>query len=214
MRIAGHERLTGGAALSRDHPVVAAATLVGIADDGAGACALRTAAEILARVNDALLVRLPRQERAVERPVAQRALAELGNGDDGKASGEIPTPVGLDRERVVGRPGPRLVSEQVELDRETAAAFIDDGVDAARESLEELQRLGRQVRLLPLRNPVEPDRAADEVGFQRFRAKNLREPAVALAPQVVELKQSVLRHGVSEPEEEVVVGAREDVRDA
>src|SRR5205823_10734639 len=97
MRIAGHERLAGGAALSRDHPVVAAATLVGIADDGAGACALRTVAEILARVNDALLVRLPRQERAVERPVAQPPLAELGNGHHGNASGAIPTPAGLDR---------------------------------------------------------------------------------------------------------------------
>jgi hypothetical protein len=108
------------------------------------------------------VVGLALEERRVERPVAQRPLGQLRDGDDGEAHGQVVAELHADGERVHRRPRLRRVVEEVELDRRPLLALLDHRVDPRRERLQQRARLGRRARAPP-GDAAEPDGPGDGV---------------------------------------------------
>ncbi len=221
VRIAGHHRPAARAAFAVDHPVVAADRRVRIADRLPNARIFlsiagrpRRGAPSRIRLQDALVVRLGREKRAIERIVAQAPPGQLGHGDHRESAGQVPAKFSLDDQAIDGPPRLGTIVEEVELDRQRVDCVVDRRIDAPAEPFEHLLRFSRQFSPFRLGNSRQPDRPRQPILRQPLRSQNLTQSPGPFATQPIELKQPILRDGVAEAEKHVGIRLRKNVRHA
>src|SRR5262249_36559714 len=85
---------------------------------------------ILLGRQDALVVGLGLEKGLIERPLADGALYQFRDGEDGKATRQIPAELAGNHQTVERRPRLGPVVEEVKLDRRVVAARLDHRIDA------------------------------------------------------------------------------------
>src|SRR5581483_1360676 len=229
MRIAGHERFAAGTVTAGHNPVVAPLGPFGVARGRPYRLQAATAARVRTCRQDALLVLLHLQECTIERAIPQAPPCQLGNDDHRKPPRQVPAELAFDGQAIHGRPGLGAIVEQVELDRQAFALFLHPRIDALGIRLDERPCLRRNFVPFALGDAANADRAGEHIQFQHraktddarqqvelgaFCSKDFRKPAAAAPPQIIELKQPILRQGIAKAEEEIAIILGKDVRNA
>ena len=194
-----------------DDPVVAAQSLVGVADHLADGDFAHPHRWVRTLWDDTLVLGLSGKEEVEEGTFAEHSLRQFGNRYDGQAAREIPAELLPDSHGVQRRPLVRLVAEQVELDWQVAAGLFHERVDAVRVCRQTPLRLLWEPCKVRLCRTAEADGVGYRVDLDAARPDDFGQATVRLASIVVKLPEAVLGRGVPVPEEQAVVGLREDV---
>ena len=174
VRVAGDQRLAGRRLARPRHPVVAALSLLRVANDLADDTVGGPAGLIRTRMENRLVSGFRRQEGLIQRPFAQPALRNLRQRDHRQPYGKVVPELAPHGHRVERRPRLRLVVQHGELDGQPPFRLGHCRVYAARESFQPVDGLSGERLDLGLGDAVDPNGAGDYVELQPVGPQYLR----------------------------------------